>query len=105
MGNSAYKRSPDRQDVCVRVCLRPEGEAESQKGVGGQTKEEGGGGDGGDADVSVTDSCQENESAVCQPTAHTQKQTRIQSQRPGGETLKPGVWFKGGRKMGGGEHP
>lgn len=30
--------------------------------------------------VCVTDSCQENESAVCQPTTH--KQTRIQSQRP-----------------------
>ncbi len=45
VGNFMYKRSPDRQDV--RVCLRPQGEAESQKWVGEKEREKrkGGGGD------------------------------------------------------------
>lgn len=80
-GNSVYKRSPDRSDVCVCMCLCQfetpgrggggqipksgwEGETQKEKRVGEER-----------LSLSMTDSCQENESAVCQPARHTHTQT------------------------------
>lgn len=62
LGNSVYKRSPDKEDACVTP---RGGETESKRWVGGERKNK----MGEEAlSGSVTDSCQENEFAT---TTHT----------------------------------
>lgn len=86
----AQKVTRQTRSLCAWVCVSAQGLGGRQDPRSGWREGDKGGKVGEESlTVSVTDSCQENESAVCQPTTcthtHTKKKrTRIQSGRPWG---------------------